>query len=719
MLRQQNVLQNLIIVLQVILIFFCFVDLSGLPQWVLFTGRLHPVVLHLPITLTLLLIPASLIVQHHPENKLLKDYTDALIHYNALLATLTALAGFLLAANGGYEKDLLSNHKWLGVGVAFISHGLIYLNKLKIKFILWNGAVITSALLILFGSHLGGSLTHGEDFLAFTSEKKQSILIPSITENTTILQGAIQPVLNAKCISCHNDQKAKGGLNMKDINSMLKGGKTGALWVSGDPEKSLMIERMLLDLDDKNHMPPKGKAQLSSVEIAIFKEWIHKGASPKLTFHALADQDTLRKLITKLIESLPKAETIKEYNFKSASSKTIEKLNNPFRHIYSFANNSPALIVEFYLKEKYGHASLQELKDISDQIIQLSLAGMPADDQSFDIISGFSHLEKLNLNATSITGKGIDKLRSCKQLEQVSVANTSLGYDEISSLASIPSIKKLFVWKTKLKIEEIESLRKKFPKIQWDNGYIPDKNELLKLTPPILDDLEKRIYGPDELIRLKHPMPGVKIRYTTDGSNPDSASSTLYTEPIKVLGLMRLRAIATSDGWLTSDTTDNSFFQRSFKPDSAILLHQPDPKYSALGAKSLTDELKGNSPNLSVNWLGYKDSTFKAGFYFYQDKEMKEIIVSVVENIDQYVFPPVKITVKGGDSPKKMTILGTVMPEQPTKNGRKHIIPVHIPISPKKFRYIEIEAIPVAKMPKWHPGAGDKGWVFVDEVFFY
>ena len=717
--RQQSVLQNLIIVLQVFLVFFCFADLSGLPSWFLYAGKFHPVVLHLPIALTLLLIPVSFIIKKYPENTELKGYADILIHYNALLATLTAIVGCLLAANGGYEKEALSDHKWFGVAIALISHALIYVNKLNIQFSIWSGMIISTSLITIIGSHFGGALTHGEDFLAFSTEKPNAVIIPSFTENTTIVQGAIQPVINAKCISCHNDQKAKGGLNMKDINNMLKGGKTGALWVAGDPDKSLMIERMLLDLDDKNHMPPKGKAQLSSVEIAIFKEWIKAGASPKVRYHALADQDTLKKLITKLIESLPKAEAIKEYHFEPASGKTIEKLNNPFRHIYAFANNSPALVVEFYLKEKYTPASLKELKEISNQIVQLNMAGMPVEDDAFDIISSFANLEKLNLNATSIKGKGIEKLASCKQLEQVSVANTTLGYDEISSLASIPSIKKLFVWKTGLKPEELEALKNKFKKIQWNTGYVPDKNELLKLTAPIPGDVEKQIFGPDDFITFKHPMPGVQIRYTTDGSNPDSTTSTLYTGPFHPSGLMRVRAIAVAPGWLTSDTTDNSYFQRGIRPDSAHLWHEPDPKYKSQGAFSLIDELKGNPSNLGINWIGIKESSFKSGFYFKEQTSFKEVIISTVEFIDQYVFPPKQIIVRGGDSPKSLSVISTLTPEQPSKNRSRHIIPFHINIDKKKYKYVEIEAIPVGKLPNWHPGRGDKGWVFVDEVFFY
>jgi hypothetical protein len=42
-----------------------------------------------------------------------------------------------------------------------------------------------------------------------------------------------------------------------------------------------------------------------------------------------------------------------------------------------------------------------------------------------------------------------------------------------------------------------------------------------------------------------------------------------------------------------------------------------------------------------------------------------------------------------------------------------------VPIEKGKYKYIEIEAINIQSLPSWHGGKGEKGWVFVDEVFFY
>jgi uncharacterized membrane protein len=699
---------------------FCFLDLSVLPQIVLFAGRFHPVVLHLPITLIILLIPFSIYLQRRTDTDDLSSLFDVVLHYIALISTLTALAGFLLAADGGYDQESLLFHKWLGVAVAFSTHALVYIKKaFAQKTLVWNIAMSTTLIVMVAGSHYGGNLTHGEGFFTFKTDTKPTIAIVAFGEKTTVYQGAVQPVLEAKCITCHNDKKMKGGLNLSSFQVAAKGGKSGAAWVSGDPEKSLMVERMLLDMDNKEHMPPKGKAQLSAAEILLFKEWIRAGANPTKTYHSLAETDTLKTIVKSMMKAAPAEKATKTYSFSAASASTIEQLNSPFRRILPLASNSPALSVKFYLKEKYDLNMLKECKSIAEQVVEVNLSNMPADDKAIEVLSSFENIERINLNGTAISGKNLGVLKSNKHLEQVSLASTAVGYAMLDALGAIPSLKKVFLWNTSLTEPEMAAIRKKFPKITWDLGYIPDKNELLKLTPPRLLDADKRIYAPGELIAFKPQMSGVQIRYTIDGSKPDSLTSQLYTKPFPVIGMMKLRAISVSPGWKTSDTSDNTFFLKGFKPDSIRMINEADKQYKGQGALTLTDLVKGTPGNLNVNWLGYRDNSFKIGAYFSKGEDIQQILLSTVESIDGYVMPAKKIIIKGGDSPTSMKLLKTIVPEQPKEKRRRQLIPFVIPLERKSYKYFEIEAFPVNVLPKWHPGKGDKGWVFVDEVFFY
>lgn len=719
--RQVAVLSNLIIALQVFLIYCCFVDLGSLPAVVLFLGHFHPVILHLPITLIILLVPFSIYLYRRNDKVEFENLLDLSLHYITLITTLTAIAGLLLASGGNYNEDSLFYHKWLGVAMAFLCHLSIYIRKWsRQNHIVWGGTMLVTLLLIISVGHFGGSLTHGENYLTYNNniEINNKALFST---DTTLFAGAIQPILNEKCVTCHNDSKTKGGLNMQDIVKLMKGGKSGALWVSGDPEKSHLIERILLDLENEKHMPPKGKSQLSINEINLFTEWIRAGADYKTQYASLSEADTLHKIIAQLIATQPKNVVTKEYDFPSVSTTAIEKLNSPFRRILPLSVNSPALSVKFYLKENFNINMLNECKDIAENIVELNLSGMPVNDEVFKIISTFTNLEKLNLNSTSITGKGISQLNSCKKLEQISLTTTKVNVDEIKSVTSLTSLRNVFIWNTNITEADVASLKKSSSKISWDFGYIPDRTELLKLSPPFPIDKEKTVLEKEDFITLKSPFPGAKIRYTIDGLDPDSVNGEIYSNPIQAKGLLRVKSIATADGWTTSSISDYTFFQKGLPCDSVVLLTKPS-RISPPGAFTIIDQKKGLSQTadqLYINWVGFRDNPFKAGFYLKKDTELKEIILSLADMTGSYVFPPTNIIIRAGDNAKNLTIIGQTKPQMPSKHRPNTALPYTVSIKPGKYSYVEIEAQNLQKLPLWHEGKGEKAWVFVDEVFFY
>jgi hypothetical protein len=51
-------------------------------------------------------------------------------------------------------------------------------------------------------------------------------------EDAIVFNDLVKPILQTKCMSCHNNKKAKGDLIMETEELLLKGGKTGKLWDS-------------------------------------------------------------------------------------------------------------------------------------------------------------------------------------------------------------------------------------------------------------------------------------------------------------------------------------------------------------------------------------------------------------------------------------------------------------------------------------------------------
>ena len=86
----------------------------------------------------------------------------------------------------------------------------------------------------------------------------------------------IEPILNNKCSSCHNNLKTEGKLDMSTYESLIKGGKRGSPIIPANAAASLLIK--LSGRTMKPFMPPRHEEPLSPEEFALIKLWIDQGA---------------------------------------------------------------------------------------------------------------------------------------------------------------------------------------------------------------------------------------------------------------------------------------------------------------------------------------------------------------------------------------------------------------------------------------------------------
>src|SRR5262249_45355074 len=150
----------------------------------------------------------------------------------------------------------------------------------------------------------------------------------------------------------------------------------------------------------------------------------------------------------------------------------------------------------------------------------------------------------------------------------------------------LDSLKEVFVWNTKITSAEAKGLQANRQNTVFNIGYIADDKEMLQLTPPIVKN-EEFILNKNENVELKHKFPGVTIRYTFDGSDPDSTTSPVYDHPITINKYSRIKAKAVLSGWYSSPVSSFLFIKKGLKPTNAELINQPDEKYKQEGIKTL------------------------------------------------------------------------------------------------------------------------------------
>lgn len=680
------------------------------PFWMQAVGRLHPLVLHFPLVVLILYSSWILIIEKPNSARWHAQLADSLLLLGTLTAVGAAFSGFILSKEGGYESDTLLWHKWLGVAISLISLALYGSRKYLPPWKALTKLITGSFLLLVFaGGHLGGNLTHGEGFLI--SPLKPSGEVPKVAiEEALVYDNLVKPVLEQKCLSCHNEEKAKGGLQMQTPELFTKGGKNGVPWDTAKADLGMLISRLHLPQEDKNHMPPMGKVQLTDEEMVLLSTWVKGGSR----FDQLVSSLPAKSPVYAYAQNVLGGNRIEErYDFSAADANEIKKLNTTYRLIKPLSAESPALFVNFYNRANFKSEDIRGLMPLNKQIVSIDLSKMPVKDEDLKTLAEFPELRKLILNFTDITGATLGELRKLGNLSELSLSGTAVKMEDIKALEAIPSLKQVYLWSTGLSNEEL-ALLKKGRKIVFETGFRSDTIKLALNPPGILN--ESRVLFKGETISLKHQIAGTVIRYTLDGSAPDSIHSPIYDKPISITRNTTLKARAFRDGWYGSRQITSPFFKAGYPIDSVGLYTPAEGRYKAKGAISLFDG-KAGDPDQDSGYLGYNKNDFQSCLYFKNPVMAGQVTLSMLQNLGNHIFPPVQIEVWGGANEESLKLLNQLTPQVPDQSipNAENLI-YETTFEPLPVNCLKILVKPLTKLPDWHVNKGGRAWVFIDEI---
>jgi len=713
--RHKGFAENLLFALNIFIIFFLlFGSDIAIPQWLQPLGRLHPLIIHFPIVVLIMAMVMEFFrfKERFRTEKLYHDFTTYLWLTGALFAALTAIMGLFLSKEPGYDGDTVQFHKWFGVSVVFVST-LIYWCRTAGWYtpaIARSGAVATILCLVVAG-HYGADITHGDNFILAPVWHPEKKLVP--IDKALVFHDVVEPIFENKCISCHNPDKIKGGLKLTDEKSVLKGGKDGKLFVAGQPNLSLLLQRIHMPEGEKKHMPPAGKPQLTTDELNLLYLWVKENADFKKKVIDLPPTDSLRLIASNYLK--PSEETEEQYDFAAADDKLIKKLNNNYRVIYPMAQESPALGVNIYNTKTYQPKVLEELSGIKTQVVSLDLNKMPVKDAELKTIARFENLRTLNLNFTDITGATLKDLAPLKYLRSLSLAGTRLNPAAVKQISLLKSLTKIALWDTGLSEDEIAELQKNNKKVDFIKGF-KDDGKPIKLNVPQVKNTNFVFIKPVKL-ELAHPIKGTDIRYTTDGKDPDSVKSMLYKPGITISGNTNIKAKAYKAGWYGSDVIQVSFYKNTYIPDSIGFITRPDYRYSGDGAKTLVDQTLGGYDFGNGKWIGsQKDLVIY--MQFAKPVDLHTVTLNCMRNIGSQIFLPIAIEVWGGKDSAHLRLLSSLAPAAPKKKDPFMVKGMDCKLASRgSLSCLKIVAKPIQHLPKWDPVKKQPGWVFMDEIF--
>lgn len=664
-------------------------------QWL---GKFHPLVLHFPIVFGFLISIYFLFFQ----NKRIPFETEKLLlAVNALIATVVAVFGILLSLQNSYDGALVNWHKWGGILVALLSWLFIYILNLKIVF---KRILAFLFLFVLIGStHKGAQITHGVNALSFP--KSQITGTDIIDSTATIYQLGIAPILGQKCISCHGLDKTKGGLQLHDPKSISLGGESGDLFDDG-----ILLKTIHLPLEHKSHMPPEGKLQLTDDEKSIIRLWVKSGADFEKRLSELHSSDSLLMLVNKFHnEAIQKA----ALNFDLPP---LDEFNSNYCSVNYLFNGSNEVEVNFFQGSNYNRENLKKLEKIKSSIVNLNLQGMPLTRDDLDIIVQFVNLQKVNLNSTKLEIGMLEPLKSLEKLKSVSISGIDFNPAELDNFLEGAKFSTLNVWSKNANEKQLEGVISKYNDIQIVVGDNMEDKVMKISDPSIMQD--SSIFSGQVIVKLKHLLNGVTIKYTTDGSEPDSLKSKEYSKPLILSENTVLKIKAFKPGWISSDVVHRTFYKSGIQPDTIFLVTDPHPKYRNNGAKTLVNFQLGENNISNGEWLAYKDYDMEFVVGFNQEKALKSAYLNGLVDIGAYIFPVRTIIAEGSNDGKNFENITKVDFPEGKESDQKGAVSFKCEFPEgTSYKYYKFTVFNLSKLPSWHPGKGKPAWIFIDELF--
>ena len=423
------------------------VKLDGRPHadWEQFLGRFHPLAVHLPIGFLVLVPLLELAGFYRPA---LREAAAFVLGLSFLCSLGAVTLGFLLAYGGGSTGAVVTRHMWGGVALTI---GVLVCLLARPFWESDAGShvypwLLASVLLVLmYTAHQGGTLTHGASYLMdYLPTPVRHLLRLGGTADAaapdSFYAKHVNPILDAKCVTCHGQASTKGGLRLDSYSQLMRGGKDGAVVVAGNAGNSLLLHRVMLDPSDKQFMPAEGKPPLRPEEIAWLTAWIQQGASPTAT-----------KLAGVAIEEAPAELPLKPVGDYSALMAEIAQMasGQGAKLVLVSHNASDGLILNTVdIAPTFNDAQLAALVKFAPYIVEAELGRTAVTNASFDTLAKFTNLRALHLEGTAVTGDGIQKLSGLSQLTYLNLSGTKVTAAAAAQIGSLKHLRHVYLYNT-------------------------------------------------------------------------------------------------------------------------------------------------------------------------------------------------------------------------------------------------------------------------------
>ena len=662
-----------------------------------YLGNFHPVVLHLPIgafLFTFLLFVSQ---------KYLKSNFNPAVRmgllFSFITSIITSIFGYILHLNGDYDSVLVDRHMWLAIATTILIGFVLYLHKRQKPYNHVLSSFVFATVLLTITGHNGGSLTHGKDYLKLPDFEKEISIVSY--DSIHVFNQVISPILDSKCVKCHNTGKSKGNLMLSSIDKILLGGEKGQIIKSNSSVDSRLYTYLNLPIDDEMHMPPDGNSQLNDNEKELIKLWIDEGAD-FYNFRKMNDDNFSKEILSFLPKEIASVDPPNRNDL-------VKLIENEFR-IERISTENNFIDIK-YQGKSFKQSYLRLLSKVSDNIKRLDLSFVDLSSIDLSRVDNFENLTYLNLNNTKLTTKKIQKLDL--DIQTLILSNNNFDVSVFDKFISNPTNERVFAYNTISNLDLTKEISANSNDKIYFGVSLDDFASNVPLKIPIITPTQT-LFSSTVDIEVVSDITSPDYRYTIDGDEPDSLSN-LYVGPIKIDRSSNLKFKAFKKGSRPSPVQE-VFYRKIAAPitDFKLLSTTVEP-YAAKNI--LSNNEVGSADFRDGTWNGFIKSDTRSGDMiaeFSLPEGVNEIGISSLTDYGAYILFPTKIELydisSGND---ELVYSKNISRKFDEENAPLHTF--RIPIN-KNLKKVRLKVISNKKLPKGHPAEGEPAWLFIDEI---
>ena len=689
-----------------------------------YVGKFHPLVLHLPIG-SLLMTFLLLVVSRYQKVGLEKAIRIG-VDFSFAGALMAALMGCLLSLDEAYDFNSLKFHFWAGIITLILSFSLCILHRMKGKENLFFGSYLMTLLALTVAGHKGGQITHGEDYLSTADLFEEPIMVVQ-KDSVDYYKEVVHLIFEDKCVSCHNSNKSKSELRLDRYDLILIGGERGSIFDSQNPNESRLIRYINLPKEDKLHMPPKNKSQLSEKEKWLLTDWVNSGAYLKEGKVSLLKNEDLESNVLSFLGA--------DKQVRAAGRGDLAELLATGFRIKPNALHDNLLRIK-YMKSRLTSDHLKTLLKVKKQLVELDVSNTNFDDEMATILLDFPRLKHLRLDQTQISDDALSFLKSTA-LEVLNLCNTKVTYQGIQNLLKVKPPKTVYAWNTAIDRDQQNQLASIAPSL-IHFGTADLFSERLNLNPPELHNVNVIFEDTISVVFKKSQVKNINIHYTLDGSEPDE-NAPVYMAPILLNDSKMLKAKSIKKGWIDSPLFEQMIFKnsnqiigykvnndldKSFSISHHVNFTFKDNQSVLFDGKKGKRVYRGTSIEDAKTWLGVVEEDLEIEVKLKDSDQINYITLSMLENQDMRTVFPKKIEVYGKSAQGKYKLLNSLdIPVQQNPDERiSYFKDFTLAVDLKGYDEVKVVGVGHGKFPDapvYRRLIKRNAWIFADEIIFW